>query len=188
MPRGRKKRKKKHMVRTPSVNILRSLCLRKSFCLSPMPWNQNLAKLSFEFWVAKVKPVYQRLSEDSLLEKCLHGKTQNQNEAVNGMVWERIPKEVFVGADLLEFGLFDAISHFNIGARAVLLLLKALKISPGKYTEEGCRHLDMDRIRGAEYKHSEERKKRRKVLRGQRKKKEDKNQQVEGVTYAAGAF
>ena len=40
---------------------------------------------------------------------------------VNGMVWERIPKEVFVGADLLEFGLFDAISHFNIGARAVLL-------------------------------------------------------------------
>ena len=138
--------------------------------------------------IAKVKPVYQRLSEDSLLEKCLHGKTQNQNEAVNGMVWERIPKEVFVGADLLEFGLFDAISHFNIGARTVLLLLKALKISPGKYTEEGCRHLDMDRICGAEYKHSEERKKSRKVLRGKRKKKEDKNQQAESVTYAAGAF
>ena len=168
MPRGRKKRKKKHMVRTPSVNILRS----------PMPWNQNLANLSFEFWVAKVKPVYQRLSEDSLLEKCLHGKTQNQNEAVNGMVWERIPKDVFVGADLLEFGLFDAINHFNIGARAVLLLLKALKISPGKYTEEGCRHLDMDRIRGAEYKHSEERKKRRKVLRGQRKKTRTNKQRV----------
>ena len=123
-----------------------------------------------------------------MLEKCLHGKTQNQNEAANGMVWERIPKEVFVGADLLEFGLFDAISHFNIGARAVLLLLKALKISPGKYTEEGCRHLDMDRMRGAEYKHSKERKKRRKVLRGQGKKKEDKNQQAEGVTYTAGAF
>ena len=123
-----------------------------------------------------------------MLEKCPHGKTQNQNEAANGMVWERIPKEVFVGADLLEFGLFDAISHFNIGARAVLLLLKALKISPGKYTEEGCRHLDMDRIRGAEYKHSKERKKRRKVLRGQGKKKEDKNQQAEGVTYTAGAF
>ena len=33
--------------------------------------------------IAKVKPVFQRLSEDSLLEKCLHGQTQNQNEAVN---------------------------------------------------------------------------------------------------------
>ena len=46
----------------------------------------------------------------------------------------------------------------------------------------------MDRICGAEYKHSEERKKRRKVLRGQRKKKEDKNQQAEGVTHADRAF
>ena len=46
----------------------------------------------------------------------------------------------------------------------------------------------MDRICGAEYKHSEERKKSSKVLRGQRKKKEDKNQQAESVTYAAGAF
>ena len=138
--------------------------------------------------IAKVKPVFQRLSEDSLLEKCLHGKTQNQNEAVNGMVWERVPKEVFVGGEMLEFGLFDAVSHFNIGARTVTQLLEALKITPGKYTEEGCRGLDMDRVRGAEYKERDERKKRRKVLRGQRKKKEDKNQQAEGVTYAAGGF
>jgi len=87
--------------------------------------------------IAKVKPVYQRLSEDSLLEKCLHGKTQNQNETTNGMVWERIPEEVFVGADLLEFGSFDAVSHFNIGARTVLLLLKALKIFPRKLHRRG---------------------------------------------------
>ena len=104
------------------------------------------------------------------------------------MEWCEAHSKVSVGADLLEFGLFDAISHFNIGARTVLLLLKALKISPGKYTEEGCRRLDMDRVCGAEYKHSDERKKRRKVLRGQRKKKEDKNQQAEGVTHAARAF
>ena len=109
------------------------------------------------------------------------------HEAVNGMVWERVPKEVFVGGEMLEFGLFDAISHFNIGARTVTQLLEALKITPGKYTEEGCRRLDMDRVRGAEYKERDERKKRRKVLRGQRKKKEDKNQQAEG-TYAAGGF
>ena len=50
------------------------------------------------------------------------------------------------------------------------------------------RRLDLDRVHGAEYKESDERKKRRKVLRGQRKKKEDKNQQAEGLTYAAGAF
>ena len=70
--------------------------------------------------IAKVKAVYQRLSEDSLLEKCLHGKTQNQNEAVNGMVWQRIPKEIFVEQEILGMGLYDAISHFHIGTRAEL--------------------------------------------------------------------
>lgn len=99
----------------------------------------------------------QRLSEDSLLGKCLQGKTQNQNEVINGMVWERIPKEVFVGAELLGFGLCDAIGHFNIGARAVLLLLRAVKTSLGKYTEEGCRCIDIDHICGAEYKESNKR-------------------------------
>lgn len=126
--------------------------------------------------IAKVKPVFQRLSEDSLLEKCLHGKTQNQTEAVNGMVWERIPKDVFVGGEMLEFGLFDAISHFNIGAGTVT----QLQLSPQENT--------LKRGVDAEYKERDERKKRIKVSREQRKKKEDKNQQAERVTYAAGGF
>ena len=54
--------------------------------------------------IKHVKPIYERLSEPSLLEKCLHGKTQNQNEALNGMIWQRIPKEVFVHRDTLELG------------------------------------------------------------------------------------
>lgn len=36
--------------------------------------------------IAKLQPEYARLSEDSLLEKCLHGKTQNQNEVLNDMI------------------------------------------------------------------------------------------------------
>ena len=51
--------------------------------------------------VEEVKPVFARLSEDSLLERCLDGKTQNQNESLNGMIWDLVPKEVFVGAQLL---------------------------------------------------------------------------------------
>ena len=33
--------------------------------------------------------------------KIKHGKSQNQNEALNGMFWERVPKVVFVGAEVL---------------------------------------------------------------------------------------
>ena len=63
--------------------------------------------------IAELKPIYQRLSEDALLTRCLDGKTQNQNESLNGMIWNRVPKEVFVGAEVLELGVLDAVSHIN---------------------------------------------------------------------------
>ena len=138
--------------------------------------------------IHKVKDVYSRLSNNELLEKCLHGKTQNQNESLNGMIWQRIPKEVFVGREMLEFGMNDAISYFNMGAKTVLDLYESLKIPSGKYTLEGCRSLDADRVCAAEYKLTEVVRNRRRVLRGSKKKKEDKKQQAEGLTYAAGAF
>ena len=50
------------------------------------------------------------------------------------MVWQWVPKEVFVGKDVLEFGLFDAVSCFNVGAQTVLQLNEALQIPAGKYT------------------------------------------------------
>ena len=32
-------------------------------------------------------PNFSYLSGDNLLRKCLHGKTQNQNESFNGVIW-----------------------------------------------------------------------------------------------------
>ena len=44
-----------------------------------------------------VKPIYARLSSDDLLKKkCLDGKTQNQNESLNGMIWNRLLKSIFL--------------------------------------------------------------------------------------------
>ena len=62
-----------------------------------------------------VKAVFDDLSTDNLLRKCLHGKTQNQNEAFNGTIWNRIPKTRFVKFKVFELAVFDAVSHFNIG-------------------------------------------------------------------------
>ena len=66
-----------------------------------------------------VKPIYHELSDDKLLEKGFHGKTQNQNEAFNGMVWNRIPKSTYVGADQFNLGVFDAVANFNIGRKSL---------------------------------------------------------------------
>ena len=128
--------------------------------------------------IAKLEPEYVRLSNDILQEKCLHGKTQNQNESLNGMIWQRVPKEVYVGRETLELGLYDAVAHFNIGAVTVIRILQALNIPPGKYTEEGCKLLDQLRVDGAEYKSKASTKKRRKVIRGLKKRKEDKNKEM----------
>ena len=70
--------------------------------------------------IAKRKPIYVRPRDDELLRKCLDGKTQNQNESLNGMIWNRLPKGVHVGADVLKFGVYDAVADFNMGTRAAV--------------------------------------------------------------------
>lgn len=65
-----------------------------------------------------IKPIYKDLSMPSLLKKCIHGKTQNTNESLNNCIWERIPKNVFVGAQTLRIGVFNAVLNFNEGVMA----------------------------------------------------------------------
>ena len=36
-----------------------------------------------------VHPIYKGLTKPEVLSKCLHGKTQNANESLNGMIWKR---------------------------------------------------------------------------------------------------
>ena len=86
------------------------------------------------------------------------------------MVWQRTPKEVYVGREILDMGLYDAVANFNMGASAVLKLFDALGIPPGKFTEAGCQQLDQTRVHQAQRKSQRDTKRRRKVLRGQKKK------------------
>lgn len=138
--------------------------------------------------IAALKPIYQRLSQDSLLNKCLDCKTQNQNESLNGMIWERLPKGVFVGSDMLKLGVYDAVSHFNIGAETVIKVFDKLGIKSGTFTTSACESSDRLRVAKGNYKAEEKNKKRRKIIRGKKKKKEDKTQEKEGNTYASGSF
>ncbi|GFV22780.1 CCHC-type domain-containing protein [Trichonephila clavipes] len=46
--------------------------------------------------INKIKPTYLQLCDQNLLRKCLHGKTQNANEAFNGCLWNVVPKEHFL--------------------------------------------------------------------------------------------
>ncbi|GFW04035.1 uncharacterized protein TNCV_2051511 [Trichonephila clavipes] len=61
----------------------------------------------------KIKPVYLELCDKQVLSKCLHGRTQNANECFSGIVWQKVPKEVFVSLKTIKFGSYDAVIHFN---------------------------------------------------------------------------
>ena len=62
--------------------------------------------------IKEVMPEYIRLSKESFLQ-CLHGETQHQNESLNGMVQQTIPKQVYVGSETSQLGLYDTVAHFN---------------------------------------------------------------------------
>ena len=46
--------------------------------------------------VRKLKPIYEKLPKPELIDKCLHGLTQNECESLNSLVWQRCPKAIFL--------------------------------------------------------------------------------------------
>ena len=118
--------------------------------------------------IRHVKAVFDDLSNDSLLMKCLHGKTQNQNESFNGMIWNRVPKSRFIKYKQFATVIFDATAHFNIGNLATLMIYDKLDIERGYYTTKGCIDDNCVRINNARRKSSDEYQGCRKFIRGER--------------------
>ena len=50
-----------------------------------------------------------RVSRDGLWQK----RGQNSSEAINGVIWSRVPKSTFVSKGTIEMGAHSAIIHYN---------------------------------------------------------------------------
>jgi hypothetical protein len=138
--------------------------------------------------IKHVKPVFNELSQKSLLEKCLHGKTQNQNESYNSLIWERLPKTTYVSLTQLRFGSYDAVAHFNIGKKSSVLIFEKLQMIPGRYMTKQCSNINRKRLFNSEYKSRDESKKQRKIQRGAINTGKDINEHTEGSIYEPGGF
>ena len=128
------------------------------------------------------------LSNDNLLKKCLHGQTQNNNESLNGVIWKRCPKDVFVGRSTLEMGVASAVISFNDGQSGILKVMGNLSMNPGENFIGYCNERDNTRIKETEKKSTPEITHRREQLRAQRKGFSDIAKQNEGVVYGAVLF
>ena len=142
--------------------------------------------------IAAVKPIYNDLGKTELLEKCLHGYTQNQNESFHSMIWTRVPKMTHASLKTFEFAILDAVATFNVGRKSTLdvyiYIYKIMNIDPGKYTESGCQMLNRQRISKGNLQCDADVKQRRKIKRAIHKGKLDKHEEEEPKSYDPGGF
>ena len=138
--------------------------------------------------IRHVKIEYIKLTVESELSKCLHGQTQNANESLDALIWERAPKTRYCGLAKLKLCVYDAVSYFNYGALSIIDTLKLLGIDAGRYTLKSAVDANIQRRYNAGYKAKTTSMKRRKVIRGLKKKKGDNIKKKEGIMYEAGGF
>ena len=90
------------------------------------------AAIKREIW-----KIFQDLSSDELLSRCLRGTTRNTNDAFNQFVWQRYLKQIFVSKQLLESGVYSSFLTYNVGFISLTNVFEKLDIKPGKYILEG---------------------------------------------------
>ena len=137
---------------------------------------------------SRLVPVFQRLSDEKLLQRCSRKKTQNPNESLHQLIWKICPKSIYVGRRTLKTAVALAACQFSMGATFKVLLLNVLGMEAGENLKRFSRDKDCKRIKIAEKASSEAAKKQRKKLKYEKIKIDQKAKKDEGETYCAGAF
>ena len=130
-------------------------------------------KYSCNNWTRYSPDIHQ--TKDDLVNSCLKGMTQNQNEAANGMLWSKCPKTKFCGARRVRIAACETIAVFNTGAasKAVIMNLWCYPRSPNNESPKEARSCqDTDCCQKSQFE----------ILRSLRKSKGDKS------GYQPGAF
>ena len=143
-----------HSVYNPDPNIQHQLC-ESNWC--PFKKDQ-VNQTSFynhedtrkkrlpQLFLPHLLPLYKRLSDRSLLMRCMGGLTQNQNEAFNATVWRRCPKERAFGASAVKRGVHLAVITWNSGSSCYELILTSLRLDANHFTEKIKQMKDFRRI------------------------------------------
>ena len=129
------------------------------------------------------------MSDDNLLSKCLHGSTQNVNEALNKIIWNKCPKQVFVERKMLKIGVYFAILEYNDGAFGIQNVLKRFNVVSGVCLGQGSLKINLKSVNTSKRKSSDEGKRRRKTIRKIKKGFLDKDKEIEvNESYVSGGF
>ena len=141
------------------------------------PKTSKRNKLPFRY-LDEMLPLYERLSDVSLLARCVPGLTQNKNEAFNHTIWQRCPKEKYGSSQAVHRAVTSAVLKWNIGGIGRANMMSALGMQAGYHTKIAIAIMDTRRLKASALASSEQEKKKRK-----RKKeeqiKEDRHQKAQ---------
>ena len=113
-----------------------------------------------------IKPIFTELSKLELLEKCVLGATQNQNESFNNIIWSWCPKTGFCSVEIVEIEVNQAVITFNHGLEGLSpLFVKLFGFPPRGFTANYIASSDSKRARKSVQKAEHTGQKRRKVMR-----------------------
>ena len=85
-----------------------------------------------------IRPVFEHVCNEELLEKCLKGATQNQNERFNNLMWARSPKSEYSSLATTQIAVSHATIVFNSGVKALVSVMKGLGIDAGRLCLPTC--------------------------------------------------
>lgn len=97
-----------------------------------------------------IKPIYEDLSKDALLERCVGSFTQSNNESLNQLIWKISPKHLSETSVIVEIAAYVAASVFNEGSFALLTFMQDMGISSGSSAHDWARSTDSIRVSRAE--------------------------------------
>lgn len=136
-----------------------------------------------------LQPTFDFLSSVELLQGCVNCYSQNQNESLHHVIWDKVPKDQFHSSNEVKLGVDMGILHFNCGqSMANRDLFENLHINLSEKSQGVFRELDRIRVQEAEVKSSESHKEKRKRRRKGKLAQLDAFQHDEGTTYASGQF
>ena len=135
-----------------------------------------------------LEPIFKRLSDESLLRRCLPGFSQNSNESLNSLVWVRAPKHRYYGPQRVEMAAMGAVLQFNDGAASKHLVMEKAGIPAGDHSASISAEKDKKRMHFSKCKASQKPKMVRRKLRQGKLKADEERRMHEGSSYSAGKF
>ena len=136
----------------------------------------------------KIKPVFDQLSSNALLERCVDGFTQNAAESFNSVSWNLCPKRTFVGSTTVDLCAGLAVITYNDGHQKLEEVFLELGMKTGIHSNAFLKNQDKQRVQLSVKRASDAEKRIRQAKRKLRRETEDIAAEKEGKTYENGGF